>query len=143
MLKKLVACTLGALALSGSAGCTMSQAQKDAYEKERVQRTAEIAARQGPPVNRVCPRRSDGWKPFGNGAFLLEADGQWYRVELTGTCDPEGAFAGIATRGGPSSCLHRGDAILTSRPRDRERCTITAIYSWNAADPTPETKPKE
>ena len=49
MLKKLVACKLAALALAGIAGCTMSQAQQEAYEKEQAQRAAEIAARQAPP----------------------------------------------------------------------------------------------
>ena len=69
---------------------------------------------------------------WGNDAILLEARGEWYLAELSGTCDPESAFAAIATRLGPgTSCLSRGDEVFTGPPRSGGRCVITALYEWD------------
>ena len=69
---------------------------------------------------------------WGNDAILLEARGEWYLAELSGTCDPESAFAAIATRRGPgTSCLSRGDEVFTGPPRSGGRCVITALYEWD------------
>lgn len=134
MLNKTVLLAASCAVLGVLVGCSTSPEQNAAYEKEEAQRQAEIAARQGPAVTRICPGRSDGWQAFGKDALLREAGGRWYRVELAGACDPEQVFAGLATRGSPgSSCVQRGDRVFTARPRDGERCTITAIHEWNNA----------
>ena len=120
---------LGACVLAACA--TTSEQQAARLESESL-RLAEISARQGQAVSQICPRGSDGWRPLGSHAVLLEARGHWYMAELSGTCDPESAFAAIATRRGPgSSCLSRGDQVFTGPPRSGGRCVITAIYEWN------------
>ncbi len=130
MPNKAIAAAVSAVVLAGLVGCSTSSEQKTARELEQAWLDSEIEARQGAEVGRVCTRRNVGWRSFGDDALLLEADGQWYRLKLAGTCDPERAFATIASRG--SSCVRRGDSVFTSRPRDRERCVITAIYEWDA-----------
>jgi hypothetical protein len=128
---------LGAFVLAASATTTEQQATH--VESESL-RTAEISAHRGQAASQICSRGSDGWRPLGNNAVLLEARGEWYMAELSGTCDPESAFAAIATRRGPgSSCVSRGDQVFTGPPRSGGQCVITAIYEWNeqadAADP--------
>ncbi|MEL6569336.1 MAG: DUF6491 family protein [Pseudomonadota bacterium] len=114
------------------AACAATPEQQAALEDEQARLEAEIAARQGEPQSRICPRGSDDWKALGDNVVLLEARGEWFMVELAGTCDPDDAFAGIATRSSPgSSCLSRGDEIFTGLPRSGERCTITSIHGWN------------
>ena len=98
----------------------------------QAQLEAEIAAKQGEAVNRICPRGSDGWKSLDQKRMLLEASGDWYMLELLGTCDPDAAFSGIMTRSSSAtSCVERGDDVFTGRLRDRERCVITSIYLWD------------
>ena len=123
------------------AGCATTPEQDAARAAEAARIDAEIAARRGGAVSQVCPRGSDGWRALGDDILLLEARGDWYMLELAGTCDPEGAFAGIVTRSrGGSSCLSRGDDIFTGRPREGGRCTITAIHAWDAE---PEAAPSD
>ncbi len=120
------------LGLGALAACVTTREHEAARAEAQALIDAEINARQGETVSRICPRSSDGWKPLGDDALLLEARGEWYMAELSGTCDPGSAFAGIATRAGAgSSCLARGDDILTGRPRSGERCVIMALYEWD------------
>ncbi|MEL6829254.1 MAG: DUF6491 family protein [Pseudomonadota bacterium] len=119
------------------AACTTTPEQQAALNQEALRLEAEIAKRQGESVNRICPLGSADWKPFGSDALLIEAKGDWYKIDLIGTCDPDSAFGAIANKGSiGSSCIERGDTILTALPRDHERCTITAIHQWDdtAAD---------
>ncbi|WP_369814684.1 DUF6491 family protein [Brevundimonas sp. AAP58] len=114
------------------AACATSNEQQAARSEAEALRLAEINARQGQAMNQICPGRSDGWRPLGNNSVLLEARGEWYMAELSGTCDPESAFAAIATRRGPgTSCLSRGDQVFTGPPRSGGRCVITALYEWD------------
>jgi hypothetical protein len=127
------------------AACTTTPEEEAERTKAQALLDAEISAHKGEAVSQICPRGSDGWKALGDNIVLLEARGDWYMAELSGTCDPDSAFRGIATRSGPgSSCLARGDRILTGPPRGGGRCTITALYQWNedteaapSADATP------
>lgn len=120
---------LGAFIL---AACSTTTEQQVARADSEALRHTEISARQGQAVSQICPRGSDGWRPLGDNAVLLEARGEWYMAELSGTCDPETAFAAIATRRGPgSSCLSRGDQVFTGPPRSGGRCVITALYAWD------------
>ena len=114
------------------AACATSPEQEAARVEAQAHIDAEITARQGEAVNRVCPRGNDSWKALGDDVILLEAGGEWYMAELSGTCDPDSAFAAIATRSASgSSCLSRGDNVFTGPPRSGERCVITALYEWD------------
>jgi hypothetical protein len=114
------------------AACATSPEQEAARAEAQALIDAEITARQGEAVTRVCPRGSDSWKALGDDVILLEAHGKWYMAELSGTCNPDSARAALVTRGASaSSCLSRGDDIFTGRPRSGERCVITALYEWN------------
>lgn len=112
-----------------------------AADGARAQRDAEITARRGEAVNRICPRGNDGWRALGDDVLLLEARGEWYMAELAGACDPDAAFAAIGTRSrSGSSCIERGDNIFTGPPRSGARCVITAIYAWDEDAEVPTTK---
>lgn len=124
------------------AACAATPDQRAARAEAQALLDAEISARQGESVSQVCPRSNDGWEALGDDVVLIEAGGEWYMAEVSGSCDPDSAFAGIATRSGPgSSCLQRGDTIFTGRPRKGGgRCVITALYAWNkAAEAAPST----
>lgn len=122
------------LSLCLLAACATTPEQQAARAAEAARINAEIAARQGEAVNSVCARSSDGWRALRDDVLLLEARGDWYMLELAGACNPEAAFSAIVTRSrSGSSCLGRGDVILTGRPRRGERCTITAIHQWDEA----------
>lgn len=129
------------------AACASSPEQDAARAEAQAQLDAEISARRGEAVGRICPGSGDGWKALGDDILLLEARGAWYMAELAGTCNPDSAFAVLATRANPaSSCLHRGDDIFTGRPRRGERCVITALYAWNEkteAEPAASEAPAE
>jgi len=125
----------GAVAL---AGC---QTAGDRTERqERLE--AEIAARQGAEVDRICFARSvNGWRSLGRDALLLrEGVSDWYKVDLAGTCDPEWAFnaIGLETRPAGSSCLSRGDHISTPDAPIGGRCVITAIHEWDEDTEIPD-----
>ena len=120
------------LVLGAVAACATTPEEDTARADAQAQIDAEILARKGETVSRVCPRGSDGWKALGDDVLLLEAGDEWFMAELAGTCDPETAFAGIVTRSSPaSSCIERGDDIFTGRPRSGGRCVITALYAWD------------
>ncbi|GGD11378.1 DUF6491 family protein [Aquisalinus flavus] len=127
--------TLGAL-LGVCVLTACSSTPEQAAERAQAQAvvSAEINARQGKAVGQICPRGSDGWRMLGDDAVLLEARGEWYMAELSGMCNPASAFAGLATRSGTgSSCLARGDKLLTGSPRSGEVCVITGLYDWDEA----------
>lgn len=114
------------------AACATSPEQEAARAEAQALIDAEVTARQGEPVTRVCPRGSNSWKALRDDIILMEAGGEWYMAELSGACDPDSAFAAIATRSASgSSCLSRGDNVFTGRPRSGERCVITALYEWD------------
>jgi hypothetical protein len=118
----------GAVALAGCQTAADRAGRQDRLE-------AEIAARQGAEVDRICFARSvNGWRPLGRDALLLRHSGdRWYKVDLAGTCDPEWAFnaIGIETRPAGSSCLSRGDHISTPDTPTDGRCVIIAIHEWD------------
>lgn len=117
--------------------------ERDAIAEAQALRNAEISARRGEAVSRICPRSGDGWKALGDDILLLEARGEWYMAELSGTCDPDSAFASIVTRNrSGTSCLARGDDIFIGRPRSGGRCVITALYAWDEDAKVP-TAPDE
>lgn len=114
------------------AACTTTPEEQAARAEAQALVEAEIAARKGEPVNRVCPRGNDDWKALGDDVLLMEAGDAWYMLELAGPCDPGSAFTGIATRSSPaSSCLSRGDRVFTGPPRSGARCTITGLFEWD------------
>lgn len=96
---------------------------------------AEIAARQGKEVDRICfARQINGWRAIGEHAVLLEKGvNDWYKLDLVGTCRPEWAFNAIAVRTRPagSLCLSKGDRIETFTTPMVESCAIVAIYEWD------------
>lgn len=120
--------------------CATTPDQDAAIAEAQALRNAEISARRGEAVSRICPRSSDGWKALGDDILLLEARGEWYMAELSGTCDPDSAFASIVTRDrSGTSCLARGDEIFIGPPRSGGRCVITALYAWDEDAEVPAT----
>lgn len=114
------------------AACTTTPEQEVSHADAQAVLNAEIGVRQGETVSRICPRGDDGWRALDDNRVLLEAQGEWYLAELSGTCDPDTAFGGIATRSGPgSTCLARGDRVSAGRPRSSGRCFISALYKWD------------
>ncbi len=131
-----------------AAGC-QSSVESAARQDDEIAR--QVAARQGAEVDRICfAQNINGWSPLGREAVLLERGvNDWYKVELTGTCDPEWAFTTIAvsTRPAGSSCLSRGDRIQTDDPTIPGVCYVQSIYEWDetkepaAAAPATEPMP--
>ncbi len=125
---------LGSLFAILLAGCAAS-AEGDAADGNDID--AEIAARQGEEVDRVCFARSiNGWRSLGRRSILIEKGvNDWYKLDLIGTCDPQWAFDAIAIRTRPAgaSCLRRGDRIDTPDRSVSGSCAITKIYRWNEA----------
>jgi len=117
-------------------GCTTSPEDVAAKAETTKQQEKEIASSKGETVPRICPRSSDGWRALDGKRMLIEAQGQWYYLELVGSCDPDSAFSAITTRSsGASSCLERGDDVFTGRPRyGGGRCVVTAIHEWKDED---------
>ncbi|MEL6860002.1 MAG: DUF6491 family protein [Pseudomonadota bacterium] len=130
-LQTILFCASAALICSLGA-CEISPEAQAEYKLDQTRFAAEIAAQKGEAVNRVCPNSNSDWRPLGDDALLLEARGDWYMLNLVGPCDPDSAFAGIATRSSMgSSCLSRGDDVITGRPRDGQRCVISGIFEWD------------
>ncbi len=120
----------------GLAGLVAGCAAVPSAEEREARLAAEIEARQGEQIDRICFSRSiDSWREFGDDDVLVrEGVNDWYRLELSGTCDPGLALTtiGLRTSGG-SSCLHRGDRVVTNTNGFPGRCFITAIYEWDEA----------
>lgn len=106
----------------------------------------KVDPRQGEEVNQVCFNRTmDSWSPIeGQNKALIVFDRrkEQYKLDLIGTCDPEFAMMRIATVSrGSSSCLSRGDKVITDADMDRhDSCTIMGIYKWH---PEKEEKNKQ
>ncbi|MDG1731749.1 MAG: DUF6491 family protein [Thalassotalea sp.] len=106
----------------------------------------KVDPRQGEEVNQVCFNRTmDSWSPIeGENKALIVFDRrkEQYKLDLIGTCDPEFAMMRIATVSrGSSSCLSRGDKVITDADMDRhDSCTIMGIYKWH---PEKEEKNKQ
>jgi hypothetical protein len=121
--------TVAALILAGCA---------TARDQTNTTRDAEIAAKQGKEVRQICfAQNINGWRAFGRDSVLLQKGvNDWYRVELTGSCEPERAFNVIALRSRPagSPCLSRGDNIDTpdiAGGQSYGSCFISKIYEWD------------
>jgi hypothetical protein len=126
---------LAAVALAAAA-CQSSQQ----VETERsAALEAEIAARQGAEIDRVCfTRNINGWRPLGRRAVLVrQSVRDWYMLDLVGSCEPAWAFNTIALRSRPAggSCLTRGDTLITDDVAVPGRCMIDAIYEWDEGAP--------
>lgn len=115
-------------ALSILAACTTSE-QNNEPEK--------VDPRQGEAVNQICFNRNmDNWSPLeGNRKALIVFDKRdnAFKLDLIGTCDPQWAMLRIATISrGNSSCLSRGDKIITDADMSRhDSCTIMKIHKWH------------
>ena len=97
---------------------------------------AEIAARQGEAVDRICfTRQIDNWRGLDRHAILVEKGvNEWFKLDLTGPCEPDLAFERIALRTSPpGGCLTKGDAVATFSTPTYGVCRIVAMYKWNAA----------
>lgn len=126
-----------------AAGC-QSSSESAARQDDEIARLT--AARQGAEVDRICfASNINGWSPLGRDAVLLERGvNDWFKVELTGTCDPEWAFNTIALRSRPagSSCLTRGDRITTDDQTVPGVCYVDRIYEWDETrEPAPAVSP--
>lgn len=124
------------------AGCaTVEDREAAAAAKE-----ADIAARQGAEVDRVCFTRSiNGWRPVSEKSVLLrQGVTEWYKLDLIGTCDPRFAFETIALRQRPAGglCLTPGDRLDTFDRSFGGSCAITKIYEWNDG-PLPDAQTDE
>jgi hypothetical protein len=114
--------------------------------EQRAQTSAalerEIAARQGEEVDRVCfTGNINSWRPLGRDAVLVrQSVRDWYKLDLLGACQPDWALTTIALRTRPSgsSCLTRGDTLITNEPNVRSSCFIDAIHVWNEDAPVAE-----
>ncbi|MEM9939420.1 MAG: DUF6491 family protein [Pseudomonadota bacterium] len=129
-----------ALAAFVLAACTTSPEEQAAQADAKAEIEAEISARQGESVSRVCARDVDEWEALDDDTVLLQNGDEWLMITLIGTCDPDSALRGIVARTGiGSSCLERGDEIFTAGPRLNERCVVTGLYEWDAeAEPESE-----
>lgn len=121
--------------VSALGACQTTEEYAAAEAREEARFAEEIAARQGERVDRICFTRSiNGWREFGEDAVLLRKGvDDWYKLDLSGVCDPEWAINAIAvkTRPAGSSCVSRGDEIKTFDQPIDGTCFITAIYEWN------------
>jgi hypothetical protein len=131
-MKLAVAVTVAAL---GVAAC-QTEEERAASEAELQQL---IAARQGAEVDRICfSQQINGWSPLGRDAVLIRKSvNDWYKLSLSGTCQPEWAFNTIAIRSRPtgSSCLTRGDRLTTDDRTVPGVCFIDAIHEWDEDAP--------
>lgn len=123
-----------AAALLGAAACQTEQSQA-ARAAADAETQALIAARQGAEVDRLCfTSNINGWNELSRSAILLERGvNDWYKVDLTGTCDPQWAFnaIGIVSRPAGSSCLTRGDRLVTDDQTVPGVCYVDRIYEWD------------
>lgn len=116
-----------------AAALAACQTTEDAREQDQLARAA-IAAKQGEQVNRICFASSiNSWREFGSDAVLLrKGANDWYKLDLSGACDPEGAFNSIAVITRPAGgCVSRGDEIGTFDQTIGGACLITEIHEWN------------
>jgi len=90
--------------------------------------------RQGEEVNNICfTQQIRNWRELDNRSVIVEANVRdEYKLDLIGTCQPRDAFLkiGLISRGG-SSCLSRGDTLVTDSRFNEGSCSIRRIYKWN------------
>jgi hypothetical protein len=90
--------------------------------------------RQGEEVNNICfTQQIRNWRELDNRSVIVEANVRdEYKLDLIGTCQPRDAFLniGLISRGG-SSCLSRGDTLVTDSRFNVGSCSIRRIYKWN------------
>jgi hypothetical protein len=95
---------------------------------------AEPDPRQGEEVNNICfTQQIRNWRELDNRSVIVEANVRdEYKLDLIGTCQPRDAFLniGLISRGG-SSCLSRGDTLVTDSRFNEGSCSIRRIYKWN------------
>jgi len=103
--------------------------------------------RVGDEVKKVCfARNIDSWNDVDNdrNAVILKMKNRdYYKLKLSGGCDPQWAMMNLAviTRG--SSCYSRGDRVKTDGDPFRgygSACVITQINKW---DPEAVKKPEQ
>ena len=101
------------------------------------QKTAKADVRIGEEVNQICFARSiNGWETVDkrNDLIVLNQNvNDKYVLSLAGICDPQWAMSRIGTVSrGNSSCLSRGDKIVTDNNMNRNAsCTIMKINKWH------------
>jgi len=101
------------------------------------QKTAKADVRIGEEVNQICFARSiNGWETVDkrNNLIVLNQNvNDKYALGLAGICDPQWAMSRIGTVSrGNSSCLSRGDKIVTDNNMNRNAsCTIMKINKWH------------
>jgi len=92
----------------------------------------------GAEVRQVCfARNIDSWSDVDNdrNAVIIKMRSRdYYKLKISGGCDPQWAISTIAviTRGG--SCYTRGDRIKTDADPSQgygSSCVITAINKWD------------
>ncbi len=121
------------------ASCAVTPEQAAEREAREAAFQAELDAGRGESVSRICFTRSiDSYRALDDDNLLLRSGvNEWHLLELAGSCRPDWAFnaIGVQTRGA-SSCLSRGDAIITEDNGLGGRCLISRIYEWDedAAD---------
>jgi len=100
-----------------------------------AQEIAKIDPRQGEEVRNVCfNSQIRNWRALDNRSVIIEKGFKdEYRLELTGTCQPEDAFTsiGLVSRVGGGSCLESGDRLVTDARYNDGTCSIRRIYKWN------------
>lgn len=130
-----------AVAVSAAA-CQATPEQQAARATADAETEALIALRQGAEIDRLCfTNNIRGWSELSRSAILLEEGvNDWYKIDLTGTCRPEWAFnaIGIVSRPAGSSCLSRGDRLITDDETVPGVCYVDRIYEW---DETKELAP--
>ncbi len=96
---------------------------------------AEVAAKQGETVQRICfTQNISEWRPLGARALLLrEGVDEWYYVTLAGVCDARRAQRAIGLDVGPGggACLERGDRIAVFDRPTSGSCRVLDIHEWN------------
>lgn len=135
----------GAMMATALALGACQTAEDRAASEARLQ--AEIDARRGEEVNRICFQRNiNGWRELSDEAILLQRGvNDWYMVELRGVCDPTMAFNSIAlvSRPAGSSCLSRGDKVIIPDDVIGGQCFIDRIYKWDEDAEIPEPPAEE
>lgn len=120
---------------------------------EKIEIPLDSDPRIGEEVKQVCFTRSiDSWSDVDNdrNAVVIKMNNRdYYKLKLSGGCDPQWAMSRIAviTRGG-SNCYTRGDRVKTDGDPFRgggTACVITAINKWDPdavkkAEQQPETE---
>ncbi|MCW8925602.1 MAG: DUF6491 family protein [Xanthomonadales bacterium] len=110
-----------------------------ATQEEKVAISLDSDPRIGDEVKQVCfARNVDSWSDVDNdrnAVVLRMKNRDYYKLKLSGGCDPQWAMMNLAliTRGG-SNCYTRGDRVKTDGDAFRgyaSACVITQINKWD------------